>query len=159
MHLFSAEVEEHTDGWNRTKIIDLGTQVGEWVLIDPHPHSWYRTEVESHEGTLVSVQYKDHKTGYEDFVFDGSWMPRDLRGTLTGWGGKNEVRDIYPNETAYIYDGDLEYPEPYTRLAENAYSDKEFAPLEEVAAYWHALAIRDEELAGLYSRFMRSEEL
>lgn len=152
--------EEHTEGWNRTKIIELGAQVGEWVLIDPHPHAWDRTEVEPHQGTLVSVQYKSYESGkYEDFVFDGKWMPSDLRVTLTGWGGKNVMRDIYPNDTAYIYGGDLEYPEPYTRLAENSYSNKGFAPLEQTAAYWHAKAIGDEELAGLYLRFIGAEEL
>ena len=154
------EVGEHTEGWNRTKIIELGTQVGEWVLIDPHPHSWSRVEVEPHQGTLVSVQFENYKTGkYDDFVFDGKWMPSDLRVTLTGWGGKNVVRDIYPNDTAYIYGGDLEYPEPHTRLAENSYSNKGFGMREELASYWHAVAIGDMELAGLYLRFMEAKEL
>lgn len=159
MQVFTEEVEEHFEGWNRMQVKDLGTHVGEWVLVNPHPQ-WYNAETEPRQGRLVSVQFKSYESGkYEDFVNNGKWVPVDLRVTVTGWGGKNVVRDIYPHDTVYVYGGDLEYPEPYTRLRQDAYSNKGFWEREELAAYWHAVAMGDKELAGLYLRFMRGEEL
>lgn len=158
IEIFGEDFEEHRDGWLRVRVRDLGEYVGEWVMVDPYPE-WYDKAETHHEGKLYSLQIKDYESGKKrDYVYDGKYLPYELWATMSGYGGKNEVREVNALDAAYVDLGDLEHPEPYPRVSRKEYSDKGFKGLELVALYWQAVALGDEELAELLEKYASTPE-